>query len=60
MSVQVGKKLMRMAWLRCLVAGICALLLFPAEAYAQRLQTQRQEAIESGMRYFELPYLIAN
>ena len=42
MSVQVGKKLMRMAWLRCLVAGICALLLFPAEAYAQRLQTQRQ------------------
>lgn len=60
MSVQVGKKLMRMAWLRCLVAGICALLLFPAEAYAQRLQTQRQEAIEAGMRYFELPYLIAN
>lgn len=54
------EKLMRMAWLRCLVAGICALLLFPAEAYAQRLQTQRQEAIESGMRYFELPYLIAN
>ncbi|MGM9755859.1 MAG: hypothetical protein ACI3ZW_09135, partial [Parabacteroides sp.] len=49
-----------MAWLRCLVAGICALLLFPAEAYAQRLQTQRQEAIESGMRYVELPYLIAN
>lgn len=60
MSVQVGKTLMRMAWLRCLVAGICALLLFPAEVYAQRLQTQRQEAIESGMRYFELPYLIAN
>ena len=54
------EKLMRMAWLRCLVAGICALLLFPAEAYAQRLQTQRQEAIEAGMRYFELPYLIAN
>ena len=49
-----------MAWLRCLVAGICALLLFPAEAHAQRLQTQRQEAIEAGMRYFELPYLIAN
>lgn len=54
------EKLMRMAWLRCLVAGICALLLFPAETHAQRLQTQRQEAIEAGMRYFELPYLIAN
>lgn len=49
-----------MAEIRYFVACVCALLLFPTYSAAQRLQTQRQEAIEAGMRYFELPYLISN
>ena len=49
-----------MAWIRYFVACVCALLLFPTYSAAQRLNAQRQEEIEAGVRYFELPYLISN
>ena len=49
-----------MAEIRYFVACVCALLLFPTYSAAQRLDAQRQEEIEAGVRYFELPYLISN
>ena len=49
-----------MAWIRYLITVVSALLLFPASSIAQRLVTQRQEEIEVGVRYFELPYIVSN
>lgn len=49
-----------MAWVHYLIMCVCALLLFPTSSAAQRLVTQRQEEIEAGVRYFELPYIISN
>lgn len=53
-------KVISMAWVHYLIMCVCALLLFPTSSAAQRLVTQRQEEIEAGVRYFELPYIISN
>ena len=54
------KKLISMTWVHYFVTCICALVLYPTSSAAQRLQTQRQQEMEAGIRYFELPYLISN
>ena len=54
------KKLISMTWVHYFVTCICALVLYPTSSAAQRLQAQRQQEMEAGIRYFELPYLISN